>query len=387
MKCFDENTQVYQWLQAVAKASGISEFQLRASVGQYYDRYNEWPPLDYIPGIDSESYLREQLKVKDTSGLSVISLSNLKKFTGKTDVKEAQQFLNNTYVDQEVTITPMPENKCVIKFHKRPNIFSNPFTENINWNAELINRGAMTTEGLTLQASTGILNNIIERITDRYGVKMQRVSSADIDADPRLSLIPNAKTSNSFIYDGTIYINTDYARADAPLHELMHLIIGQLRTSNPTLYGTLLSSIEGDPDTDTRKAYKKALTELTSSDVYGKRTRNDINEEILVSEFARFIMDPTYSGLFNTTDKDKIINNISKAIDTILLPVQSSKSIRFDRLMTDSIVGLSQKLGSALIIPTYMGSLNADDVIISRRLANYKQQLMSDGKLEEHCDV
>jgi len=55
---------------------------------------------------------------------------------------------------------------------------------------------------------------------------MKNTTSADIEHDPELSKIPNIKTAEAFIHNGTIYINTDYARADAPLHELMHLIIG-----------------------------------------------------------------------------------------------------------------------------------------------------------------
>jgi len=64
-------------------------------------------------------------------------------FTGKKTLLEAQQFLNNTYVDQEITFVETVEGNCLVKFRKRPNLFSNPFTENINWTAELVNRGVM----------------------------------------------------------------------------------------------------------------------------------------------------------------------------------------------------------------------------------------------------
>ena len=386
MKCFDENTQMYQWLQQVAKASGISEFKLRASVGQYYDKYNTWPPLDYIPGIDSEKYLRQQFKIKATKNSNIATVQNILNFTGKKTLLEAQQFLNNTYVDQEITFVETVEGNCLVKFRKRPNLFSNPFTENINWTAELVNRGVMDAQGLTQESSTGILNNIISRITERYGVQMKNITSADIEHDPELSKIPNIKTAEAFIHNGTIYINTDYARADAPLHELMHLIIGQLRTSNPTLYINLLNSIEGDPDTEINKIYLRKLNELQASDVYKNRTRNDLNEEILVSEFARFITDPDYKGIFTNEKIDLIISNISRAIDSILLPTQSSSSVPFNLVMADSIVGLSQKLGSTLIIPTYTGTLNYDEVLVSQRLANYKQKLINDKKLEEICE-
>jgi hypothetical protein len=53
---------------------------------------------------------------------------------------------------------------------------------------------------------------------------------------------------NAFIYNGTIYINTDVAKADAPLHELLHLILGQVRYKNPKLYTQLLDSLTSLPN-------------------------------------------------------------------------------------------------------------------------------------------
>jgi hypothetical protein len=46
----------------------------------------------------------------------------------------------------------------------------------------------------------------------------------------QFNTIPNGYV---FEYDGEIYINVDRASVDTPIHEMMHLLIGSLRFSNP----------------------------------------------------------------------------------------------------------------------------------------------------------
>ena len=39
--------------------------------------------------------------------------------------------------------------------------------------------------------------------------------------------------AKAFIYNGNIYINTDNATIDSPIHEMLHIVIGGLSRSNP----------------------------------------------------------------------------------------------------------------------------------------------------------
>ena len=61
MRCFNQEDQAYQKLQ---KASGLSEFKLRAFVSQFYDKHGKFPELDQIPGADSEAFIKEKLEAK-----------------------------------------------------------------------------------------------------------------------------------------------------------------------------------------------------------------------------------------------------------------------------------------------------------------------------------
>ena len=388
MKCFDANTAQYQRLRAIAQAAGISEFQLRASVSQYYDKYGTWPPLDYIPNMDSSIYLKQQLEVTDQN---TTTLDKLMEFISTNDPVQAQQQINRLYQDQEVSIIPYYDDKVIIKFRKKPSIYGEPFTEEVNWIQVLDERGVTVDGVLTPQSSVGILNNIISRLTARYGIKMEMFSNEDLQYDSErladIKTIPGVQQANSFIYNGTIYINTSNAKADAPLHELMHMIIGHLRETNPELYQNLIYTIEGKSAEDA-VIYKNKLDALKSNPTYKGRTRNDLNEELLVKEFAEFMTLPTYDGIFTQMSQDsldQIFQSITRAVDTFIMPIQSSASMSPTDIVTDSIVGLSEKLGSALLIPNNPGALQRYRGTRNRVIANYKQKLINNRELEEVC--
>lgn len=388
MKCFDANTAQYQRLRAIAQAAGISEFQLRASVSQYYDKYGTWPPLDYIPNMDSSNYLKQQLAITDQG---TTTLQKLEEFISTTDPIEAQQQINKLYQDQEVSIIPYHEDQVIIKIRKKPSIYGEPFTEQIDWIQVLDERGVTKEGRLTPESSVGILNNIINRLTSRYGIKIERFSNEDLEYDvTRLRPIkglPGIQQANAFIYDGVIYVNTSNAKADAPLHEFMHIIVGHLRETNPQLYQELVLSIEGTTDEDA-ELYKQKIAILSNDPTYKGRTRNDINEELLVKEFAEFMTLPSYEGMFiqmSSSAKELIFQSITRAIDTFIMPYQSSATIETAEVMEDSIIGLCEKLGSALLIPKNPGTITEYNGTKNRVLANYKQRLINNGELKEVC--
>lgn len=388
MKCFDANTAQYQRLRAIAQAAGISEFQLRASVSQYYDKYGTWPPLDYIPNMDSSNYLKQQLAISDQG---TTTLQKLEEFISTSDPLEAQQQINKLYQDQEVAIIPYHEDQVIVKIRKKPSIYGEPFTEQIDWVQVLDERGVTKDGKLTQESSVGILNNIIDRLTSRYGIKMERFSNEDLQYDiSRLRDIkglPGVQDANAFVYNGVIYINTSNAKADAPLHELMHMIVGHLRETNPSLYQELISSIEGKTEEDAT-LYNSKLEILQNNPTYKGRTHNDINEELLVKEFSEFMTLPEYDGIFthmSDKGKDLVFQSITRAIDTFIMPYQSSASIEAGKVMEYSIVGLCEKLGSGLLIPRNSGTLYNYKGMQNRVLANYKQRLINNGELKEVC--
>lgn len=391
MKCFDTNNPRYQWLQAVAQAANISEFQLRAYTSQYYNKYEDFPPLDAIPNMNSEPYIRAALGLSDSA--IYVRGEQLRAFTGKEDAAAYQQFINGKYLDQEVSILELPDDEYIIKFRKKPHLYGSIFSENIDWKNVLDEKGVTYNGKLTQESSVGILNNIIRRLTARYGIKMVSFNNEDLSGNrydlKTVKTIPGIQTVNALIHDGIIYVNTSNAKADAPLHELLHIIIGQL-AENPAsrnFYQQLLDSIEGKTAAD-KALFKERLDLMQQNPTYRGLTRNDLKEEIIVHEFAEFLTLPTYDGMLNKLSKDTknlVLLNINRAIDTILMPIQSSSTLDMHEVITDSIVGLSEKLGSALIMPDNPCLLNRYAGANHRKLANFKRDAIARGDLKEDC--
>jgi len=98
-------------------------------------------------------------------------------------------------------------------------------------------------------------------------------------------------TTQAFIYNGDIYINTDNSSIDAPLHEMMHLLIGSIKFTNPSLYSNLVSLAESFDN------YPRLIK------TFKNRTRSDINEELFVTEFSRYV-----------TGQDSVLNNLNKNV-------------------------------------------------------------------------
>lgn len=91
---------------------------------------------------------------------------------------------------------------------------------------------------------------MLDRLTDLYGVKFNRVTSSELRLGGFKDVIPDATRVNAFILDGEIYINTDNASDDAPIHELSHMLLGSLKSTDYNLYSALVNSVENLDDYD-----------------------------------------------------------------------------------------------------------------------------------------
>ena len=153
--------------------------------------------------------------------------------------------------------------------------------------------------------NNGIIYNKNEFITKyNYFIKKNRIKK----------LFHNK--NKIIIYNGNIYINTDIASIDSPLHEIMHLLLGSIKFSNPDLYYNLVSLSEQFT------GYDKLIK------TFKNRTKSDINEELFVTEFSRFMMgeDSILSELDENTMYE-ISYNVHRLLDSILMGNYSSNKI------------------------------------------------------------
>lgn len=358
--CLNKNSVEYQTL---LKMSGLSEFKFNAFTSTFVDKFGRYPELDEIPGADSRPYLNNSLSVKTIDDTSFVKNDKILSQTGTTDVKEANIRINNTYRDLEVKLTPSSE-VSTIQVRKRPNKWDNVYEG-----------GIIIDDSTSSSRNVGVFNSILEKLANLYGINFVSITNGELSSEQWKGVVDDAKTTNAFVYNGNIYINIDNSSIDAPLHEMLHLFLGSVRYSDPQLYFSMVEAMNELPN--------KALLARN----YKDRTDSDINEELLVSEFSKYItgQDSIISKL-PVNVLHKTFYNMGRVLDSILFGEQSIATMDTKSLFNSSLVKLSEYLGSALTNNQYSGTFNVKSAEVHRVLANVKSDLMKNKNLKEFCE-
>lgn len=348
--------------QTLLKMSGLSEFKFNAFTSTFVDKFGRYPELDEIPGADSRPYLNNSLSVKTIDDTSFVKNDKIFSQTGTTDVKEANIRINNTYRDLEVKLTPSSE-VSTIQVRKRPNKWDNVYEG-----------GIIIDDSTSSSRNVGVFNSILEKLANLYGINFVSITNGELSSEQWKGVVDDAKTTNAFVYNGDIYINIDNSSIDAPLHEMLHLFLGSVRYSDPQLYFSMVEAMNELPN--------KALLARN----YKDRTDSDINEELLVSEFSKYVtgQDSIISKL-PVNVLHKTFYNMGRVLDSILFGEQSIATMDTKSLFNSSLVKLSEYLGSALTNNQYSGTFNVKSAEVHRVLANVKSDLMKNKDLKEFC--
>ena len=217
-----------------------------------------------------------------------------------------------------------------------------------------------------------VLNNTLQKLAKLYGINFNTVTDAELNSERWADLMPESRLVNAFIYDGQIYINVDRAKLDAPIHEMLHIFVGSMRFTNPKLYQELIQLSEKFPN------YDKLASQFSG------KTRNDINEEVFITEVSKHLTGQK-SSLTGIDEKllYEISYNVHRVLDSVLMGTESSKTITDDRLYTLSLKDLAFELNSAIMTNNIPPLRDSE---LHRTLNNMKSDLMKEGKLEEICD-
>ena len=343
LNCINKNSYEFQTLK---QRSGLNEFMLEAICRRFISGYDRFPYLDELPNSNSEESLREALHIKDNSA----KIQDILSFTGRDNIEEANISINDQFRDLETEIVPINQ-EAIVNITHRPTI-----TEEVQ---------SVEQDGWVNNRT--VISNAIDKLRELYGIKL--IETNDYQLSGKVS-----DRVNAFVLNGDIYINTDHASIDAPLHEMMHLLIGSIRFTNPNLYQNLVSLASQLPN----------YSQLAKQ--YRNKSQNDINEEILVSEVAKYL-----SGMKSSIDKlDKKTNyeieyNVKRVLDTILMGQDSVKTITNDRLYNMSLRQLAQEVNSTAFINQFKGTFNSEDSALHRRLNNEKSELIKNNELQEVC--
>lgn len=351
LTCVNKKSLEYQNLK---QKSGIQDFLLNAICRDYLDKYDRFPYLDELPGVNSEPHLRNRIHLKENNSANI---EDILSETGKGTIAEATIDLNNEYRDLEVEITPIEKEAIVDIVHK-------PVSNNFEVNPVEVD---------SIINSYMVFDKSLEKLANLYGIKFNRITDAELTTPDWQEVAPEVSSANAFVYNGEIYINTDRSSVDAPLHELMHILVGSMRFTNPSMYQEIVSSVENFPN-------YQILAQK-----YPNRSRNDINEEIFITETAKYL-----TGLdSNITNFDqKILNEINyntkRVLDTILEGQDSVKTL--SDIYTRSFKELAQAVNSAALNNQFKGFINVEGSELHRKLNNIKSDLFKKKQLEEQCN-
>lgn len=350
--CVDTTSAEFQNLK---ERSGLSDFMSEILVAHYQEEHQgEFPPLDELPGADSTNYVVNLLKL---DSFSATSIKHLLKATGQESIEYAIQYLNNK-ICQDLTIDYSVIGDCVkITYNKRPSKFETKFTE---------------PNDVSFINSTTYISQSLDRLQKLFGIDVIQTTTSELTKMGITEAIPDTLNASAFVFRGKVYINTDNADIDAETHELLHILLGGLRFTQPEKYFSIIQFAQQF------KNYEKL------SQQFKNRTQEDLNEEIFVTEYARYLkgLDSEFSNL----DKGilELLNyETSRVLDSILDGDNSVKLIPENERYLKTL----RELGAIVNSQTMTEQPNdfLDYASIHRMVANEKLSLMENGDLTQEC--
>lgn len=349
--CINRNSAEYQSLKEKA---GIPQNIFDVIYSQFQEEYGRSPYLDEIPGANSESFIKKELKIKNESS----NINHMLETTDSKTIEEVKFKLNNKYRDKEIRIIPIV-NDAFVEIKSRPTDI-----KIANENTNLINN-----------ISSSVIINSINKLIDVYGIKINEVNDIELSSEKWEHLMPRDRMVNAFIYNGEIYINTDRISPDVKIHEMLHLLVGCMRFTNPTLYQKFIDNAEKLPN------YKQLASE------FNNKTRNDINEEIFIQELAKYLTGQE-SSLSKLSKQDiyEIKYNTCRILDSMLMGDVSSISLDDNYLYESTFKDLVKYTNSNIMTSKFSGTMNIENSSLHRELNNIKSDLLRTKKLEQICN-
>ena len=343
--------------QTLKEMSGLSEFSSYSFIRGFEEENGRMPELDEIPHANSEPYLDKQLKTKQIGNTRYTTIKKLQELGLNQSIEELNPKLNREYSDLEIHLNQIGDSVTIETLH-RPSEYDDieEYERDIDFDG-------------TTESNAVVLGNALDRLQKYYGISMIPVTTQQLSEDPQFQNLPIFQ-AEAFIFNGNIYINTDKATIDAPIHEQLHLFLGSIRYNHPNLYFQLVSSVENLPDFQDRIKQ------------YPNRTMSDIQEEIFVEELAKFLSkEPSIFDEVDSSIMNFVMYNIKRDIDSIVFGKRSVKTL--EDPFQYSLLQLGQQLDSNHFEVGNPGIIN--DAAIHRIMANTKEELIKNNELIETC--
>lgn len=354
-KCIDRESIEFKSLK---KMTGIDDNALSVISMMSMETRGRMPEIDEVPNANSLPVMETELGISYNKSRDRFS-TDTEKFVNGSSIKESVVRINNRFKDMEVKAFDF-DGKTIIDILKRPNIgkfYDGEFDIDTNQSQSDIKQ---------------IFDAISEKSSELYGVDIRTFNDGTVDNFSELKGFDYG-LKNAFILNGNIYINTDYANLDAPVHEMMHLLLGELKFNDGNLYNEIVNTMTEIPN----------FNEIRNT-LYSDLAMRDAMEEIFVTQVSRHMvgMDSIISKL-PLKMKSKIEYDILRMIDTSFMGSNSAIGMKFTDLSDMSIHELCRVLGSTLL--NNKAKIN-NDLGFSHRIAlNVKRELLRNGELKEIC--
>lgn len=350
--CVNKNSAEFKELGRMTK---MSDAALSIEIMTFMDMYGRFPNVDELSNPDSSSAMIEDMNLIDKKTRMVGNAENL--LSGKSE-SQLRNEINNKYRDYD-TDTMVIDDSVILYPIKRPFILGNT--------DEKIKVDSFNNRGKNIS----VLNAIAERMNRIHGMEVITFTNEMASEMPELNGTMY-NTRNAMILNGKIYINLDNASIDAPVHELMHLMLGELKFNNNELYNSIVESVYDMPQYNILRRYE-----------YHNFAEHDAMEEIFVSEAAKYITGR--NSIIDKLDKKNrsiIDYAIKRMIDSTIFGANTSMDYDVKKLANMSIIDLCYELGSALV-----NSKNEmSDLGYKARVSmNLKRELIEKNELTEKC--
>ena len=331
--------------------SGIPELRFYAFASQFVEKYGRFPNLDEIPGSNSSQHLADTIHINDNGSAKI---EDILATTGVNNVEEANVILNDQHSDLEIKVTPMNK-EAIVEIKRRPSQYE---------------AGNSVEFEIDENVNTGVLfNQMFDKLRKLYGINLIPITNKELQTWKN---IPDVKNISAFIYQNNIYINTDIAGVDAPIHEMTHFLLGSIRFKNPELYFELIKIAD----------QFESFNNIARN--YPNRTQSDVYEEVFVHEVAKYLANlPSAITKLDQKIQYELNYNIKRLLDSVLMGKYSVKSFEEGELYKMSLRDLAKSVQSLMLTSENLGSL--DDAQLHRIMANKKSDLMKKGDLKEEC--
>ena len=215
-------------------------------------------------------------------------------------------------------------------------------------------------------------------LENKLGIKFTILDSNEIsmiydDENNRFS------DKRAFVYDGEIVLNSDLASLAEPLHELTHVILGEMKINNPGEYKSIINNVASHPDFDKIAKHYPELSGL------------DLNEEVFSTIFGEYYGSKVRSNEsqdWNRKNKswfNRVMDKIKSFFGKLFNIDVKNFDLNDNIFINMSINEVMDNFGGKIMNNEYDNYINDYKDRFNENISNILNKLNRDKSIKEEC--